>query len=187
MIGGTGDDIYVVDVAGDVVTENASEGTETMRSSIAYALAANCENLTLTGSAAVNATGNAANNVIAGNSANNLIDGGAGADTMSGGGGDDTFIVDNAGDIVSENVSEGVDTVQSSVTFALGSNVENLTHTSKVRTTWPRPLPEREAPINSWCSGPSKQRISPPSFRNKAPIGAKRLAALAFLNTSLAS
>src|SRR6185295_2392748 len=37
--------------------------------------------------------------------------------------------VDNTGDVVTELTNEGTDTVQSSVTYTLGPNVENLTLT----------------------------------------------------------
>ena len=59
----------------------------------------------------------------------NVLDGGAGADTLVGGTGNDTYVVDNAGDVVTEGAGAGTDTVQSSVTFTLGANVENLTLT----------------------------------------------------------
>src|SRR5207247_9594587 len=121
MIGGTGDDTYTVDSAGDVVTENASEGTDTVLSSISYTLGANVENLTLTGTAA-NATGNSLANVITGNASNNVIDGGAGNDTMIGGAGDDTYIVDSTGDVVTEHSGEGTDTVVSSVEIGRASS-----------------------------------------------------------------
>jgi Ca2+-binding RTX toxin-like protein len=129
LIGGTGNDTYYVDNTGDVVTENANEGTDTVQSSITYTLGTNVENLTLTGTSAINGTGNTLNNVITGNSANNTLSGGTGADTMVGGLGNDTYVVDNTGDVVTENVNEGTDTVQSSVTYTLGANVENLTLT----------------------------------------------------------
>lgn len=129
MVGGLGDDTYIVDSASDVVTENANEGSDTVRSSVTLTLANNVENLILTGTTAINGTGNALNNTITGNSAANTLSGGTGADTMIGGSGDDIYVVDNTGDIVTENASEGTDLVQSGVTYTLATNVENLTLT----------------------------------------------------------
>ncbi|MEY4765486.1 MAG: hypothetical protein RI907_2159, partial [Pseudomonadota bacterium] len=138
MAAGAGNDTYVVDNAGDVVTENAGEGTDLVNASVTTTLSANVENLTLTGTAAINGTGNGLANVLTGNTAanalsggdgNDTISGGAGADAMTGGLGDDTFVVDNTADTVTEALNEGLDLVQSSVTFTLGNNVENLTLT----------------------------------------------------------
>ncbi len=138
LIGGADNDTYVVDNTGDVVTENANEGTDLVQSSIAYTLGINVENLTLTGGTAINGTGNALNNVLTGNAANNLLTGGAGNDTLNGGAGadtliggtdNDTYVVDNTGDVVTENTNEGTDLVQSSIAYTLGINVENLTLT----------------------------------------------------------
>jgi Ca2+-binding RTX toxin-like protein len=124
--GGMGNDIYIVG-AGDSVIEAADAGTDTVVSDVSWALSDNIENLTLTGHAATYGIGNALDNVIVGNSAANILDGGAGADFMQGGDGDDIYIVDNIGDVVVEGFNEGIDLVQSGVTYALGNNVENLT------------------------------------------------------------
>jgi len=129
LSGNTGNDTYIVDNAGDIVVENADEGTDTVKSSVTYTLSDNVENLTLTGTAGRNGTGNALDNLLIGNSGNNVLDGGIGADTMTGGVGNDTYIVDNTGDVVTENANEGTDTVQSSITYILGENVEKLTLT----------------------------------------------------------
>src|SRR5262245_37027953 len=74
LIGGTGNDTYVVDNTGDTVTENAGEGTDLVQASVTYMLSANVENLTLTGSADINGTGNSLANIITGNSGNNTLD-----------------------------------------------------------------------------------------------------------------
>ncbi|MDD1448344.1 hypothetical protein MEN98_19955, partial [Dolichospermum sp. ST_sed8] len=133
LIGGTGNDIYIVDSTTDTITENANEGTDTIQSSVTFSLAnlPNIENLTLTGTVAINGTGNAANNVITGNTANNILDGGAGTDTLIGGTGNDIYIVDSTTDTITENASGGTDTIQSSVTYTIAAlaNVEYLTLT----------------------------------------------------------
>src|SRR5205085_2571586 len=128
LSGGLGNDTYIVDNVGDVVTELAGTGTDNVLSSITYTLASEVENLTLTGTGAINGTGNVLANVITGNSGN-ILDGGAGADTMAGGIGNDTYIVDNAGDVIVENAGAGVDTVQASFSYTLAANIENLTLT----------------------------------------------------------
>ena len=91
MIGGTGNDTYFVENGGDHVTEYASEGTDLVKSSISYTLGANVENLTLTGTAAIDGTGNTLANVITGNSAANVLRGNGGTDTIHGGDGNDTI------------------------------------------------------------------------------------------------
>jgi Ca2+-binding RTX toxin-like protein len=141
LIGGAGNDTYVVDNSGDFVVENAGGGTDTIQSSLTYSLVGlpNVENLTLTGSAA-NGTGNSGNNVLTGNSGNNVLNGGdgndtlnglAGIDTLIGGKGNDIYVVDTTTDVITENAGQGTDTIQSSVTFTLAAlpNIENLTLT----------------------------------------------------------
>jgi Ca2+-binding RTX toxin-like protein len=140
LIGGVGNDVYVVDNVGDIITENLNQGTDTVSVNFTYTLASgnNVENLTLTGTTAINGTGNELNNSITGNAANNILtgglgndtlNGGVGADTLIGGVGDDIYTVDNAGDTITENLNEGIDTVNSSITWVLGNNLEKLTLT----------------------------------------------------------
>ena len=61
-----------------------------------------------------------------GNSGANILDGAAGADTMSGGLGNELYVVDNAGDR-DRGCSAGIDGVNSSISYTLGANLENLT------------------------------------------------------------
>ncbi|MFN8952330.1 MAG: bluetail domain-containing putative surface protein [Aphanizomenon sp.] len=105
--------------------------TDTLTASVTTTLPANVENLTLTGAAAINGTGNAGNNVITGNTGNNILNGGAGIDTLIGGLGNDTYVVDSATDTITELANGGTDTIQSSVTYTIAAlvNVENLTLT----------------------------------------------------------
>lgn len=133
MLGGLGNDTYIVDNKADVVIETSTLATEIDRvnSSVSYALAANVENLSLTGSAAINGTGNTLNNVLTGNIAANILNGGIGADKLIGGLGNDVYVVDNAGDSVTEtsSLATEIDSVNSSVSYLLGANIENLSLT----------------------------------------------------------
>ena len=141
LIGGLGDDIFIVNNVGDVIVEYFNEGIDRISSSVTYNLPINVENLTLTGSVAINGTGNDLANNIVGNAANNILSGGAGndiisgflgADTMIGGLGNEIYTVDNVNDVVTENLNEGTDKVNSSVTYTLSANVEDLTLTGSL-------------------------------------------------------
>jgi Ca2+-binding RTX toxin-like protein len=127
LIGGDGNDKYIIASNNVQVYENDGEGTDEVASSISYTLGDNVENLTLTGSESIDGTGNSIENVLTGNSLDNLLDGGQGKDMLVGGDGSDTYIVDNAQDDVVENTNEGTDIVQSTVSYELSANIENLT------------------------------------------------------------
>jgi Ca2+-binding RTX toxin-like protein len=74
--------------------------------------------------------GSTGNDNLFGQSGDDFLNGGGGNDIMAGGSGDDTYVVDVAGDTVTENNNEGTDTVQTSLaSYTLGGNVENLTFT----------------------------------------------------------
>jgi len=106
MRGGAGNDRYIVDHAGDTVTELVDQGYDIVESSVSFSLAGQyAEELRLTGSANVNGTGNSLGNALWGNSGNNLLrgeggfdqlHGGLGMDTLAGGAGGDLFWFDTA-------------------------------------------------------------------------------------------
>jgi Ca2+-binding RTX toxin-like protein len=143
MFGGTGNDTYIVDNTGDVVTEAVGEGTADMvKTSVSYTLAAGSEVETLSGTGAVGLTlrgnefantvngtnGASPNDTLFGGAGNDTLNGGLGADVMAGGIGNDTYFVDNALDVVTENAGEGTDTIWAGSNYALtaASEVEFL-------------------------------------------------------------
>ncbi|WP_394753431.1 calcium-binding protein [Crenothrix sp.] len=91
ITGKKGADIYYVNNVGDKVIESLNQGIDLVLSSVNYTLSDNVENLSLSGTAALNGTGNALNNRIIGNAANNTLKGLAGNDKLIGSGGDDTL------------------------------------------------------------------------------------------------
>src|SRR5262245_2659692 len=70
--------------------------------------------------------GELGNDILSGGLGNDQLDGGMGADNMMGGAGNDAYWVDNVGDVVTELVNQGIDTVNSTISYMLGANVENL-------------------------------------------------------------
>ena len=124
LIGGSGNDTFITD-GGDTIIESTGGGTDTVRSSVSLTLGSNLENLILTGTAAINGTGNSLANTLTGNAGANTLNGGTGVDRLIGGAGNDTFITDG-GDTIIEATGGGTDTVRSSVSLTLGSNLENL-------------------------------------------------------------
>jgi Ca2+-binding RTX toxin-like protein len=91
--GGLGNDTYVIDNTGDSVQENANSGSDLVESSITYSVSSrpNVEHVVLTGTAAINATGNSGNNMLRGNAANNTLASNGGVDALQGLGGNDTL------------------------------------------------------------------------------------------------
>ncbi|MGD9711759.1 MAG: putative Ig domain-containing protein, partial [Thermomicrobiales bacterium] len=119
LIGGSGSDRYFTD-GGDKIVEAVNSGLDTVVSTASHTLAANVENLVLSGAAKISGTGNALANRIDGstNSAANML---------AGRGGNDVYVV-GAGDRITEAANGGTDTVLSSqVSLNLGvfANVEN--------------------------------------------------------------
>jgi Ca2+-binding RTX toxin-like protein len=70
------------------------------------------------------------NDSLNGGVGNDSLDGGLGIDTLNGGLGNDIYVVDNSQDVViTSGATDVIDTVQSSITYTLGSHLENLTLT----------------------------------------------------------
>ena len=152
MFGGHGDDIYVIDAQDVIVSEGGGSGVDTVRSSVtninlsnAAVFLGDLENIELTGTGNINATGNGLGNRITGNTASNvlsgeggddILDGGGGGDILRGGAGNDTYLL-LAGDEADEARagSGGVDTVVAAFTVNLLTSsflygeFENLTLT----------------------------------------------------------
>ncbi|QIG95967.1 hypothetical protein [Bradyrhizobium sp. 6(2017)] len=126
MIGGYVNTVFYVDNALDQVSDPSTTDHDTVVASLDYVLPDGVEELQLTGDAQIG-IGNAEDNTVVGNGGDNALNGLSGSDTMVGGAGNDTYFVDDPGDVVTEGVNEGTDIVHSSISYALGANLENLT------------------------------------------------------------
>ena len=78
------------------------------------------------GSSALTLTGSSGSDYLFGGSGADTLTGGAGADRMVGGDGNDTYYVDNTGDQIIEKSEGGSDSVDSSVSYTLSANIEDL-------------------------------------------------------------
>ena len=114
MYGGMGNDTYYVEQTGDKAIERGGEGNDSVYSSITYSLYGQVvENLTLTGSADIDGTGNTLHNRLTGNAGANVLDGGAlndilngraGKDVLIGGSGSDTFLFETERDAQGDTI-----------------------------------------------------------------------------------
>jgi Ca2+-binding RTX toxin-like protein len=165
MMGGTGNDGYAVDDIGDVVTELAGEGTDSIGTALtSYTLPEEVENLRFTGDVQrFSGTGNGLANrieggllgdtlsgkdgddvlvgkqngdLLIGGAGNDVLDGGQNLDTLIGGSGDDRYIVLEAGDILVELPDQGIDTVQAALAvYVLPADFEDLALTGPWNAT----------------------------------------------------
>lgn len=153
MEGRSGNDLYEVEDPNDVVVEIAGGGYDVVHSTAAsYVLGADVEELLMVGTNSFNATGSNVDNLITGNantnvlsggagndtlrggvSGDDVLDGGAGNDRMEGGNGSTTYYVDAAADVVVETGTTGTDRVISSISYALGTTIENLVLTGSAQ------------------------------------------------------
>ena len=151
LLGGSGDDIYVVSTVLDKISD--SGGTDLVRSSVSYTLVSDLEHLVYTGSAVATLTGNDLDNsltsesstadTLVGGAGSDTLRGGGGADSMAGGLGIDFYVISSGSEIVYEISSQGdsdtalVEISGSNVVFnlALNSEVENIIYTGIGRAT----------------------------------------------------
>ena len=136
MDGGAQNDTYYVDNTGDVVVEhnNANGGADILYVSFSYTLAAgvSIELLTtsaISGTAAIDMTGNELNNTLWGNNGANTLSGGIGGqDTLVGFLGNDIYLINNVTEVVVENAGEGTDIVyvNSNYTLSAHASIELL-------------------------------------------------------------
>ncbi len=142
LIGGLGDDTYVLRNAATRIVEAAQGGLDRVAAGVDFRLAAGLavEALTTassTGTAPLSLTGNALSQTITGNAgANYLNTGGGAADVLRGLGGDDTYRIHNARDAILEAAGQGTDRVLASVDYRLGAgvSVEILATSSRAGT-----------------------------------------------------
>ncbi|MFN4014604.1 MAG: hypothetical protein ACK4JB_04685 [Reyranella sp.] len=148
IVGGAGNDTLNGGLGTDTVSYAGTATGVTANLAIAGAqntVGAGCDTLsgfenltgssftdTLTGDGSANLLSGgagAAADTLNGGGGDDTLDGGLGADTMLGGLGNDVFIVENAGDVVTEVLNEGTDTVRTSRNYQLTDNVEVLVYT----------------------------------------------------------
>ncbi len=101
VLGGTGDDLYLVSDASLAVIEGAAGGSDRLQSTVSLTLAANVERLDLLGGGNLNGTGNSGANVMTGNGGANRLSGAGGADRISAAGGNDRLYGDGGNDSLS--------------------------------------------------------------------------------------
>lgn len=124
LVGGSGADEYVV-TAGDVITEAAGGGIDTVKSAATWILKAGVEKLVLTGAANASGTGNTAANTITGNAGDNVLKGLGGLDRLLGGGGDDVLDGGAGNDTLTGGT--GADTFAFTTALSTNTNTDILT------------------------------------------------------------
>jgi serralysin len=124
LLGYLGDDQFVVDDAGDEVSESFGEGNDTVLAASSFTLTAGNSIETLkaqlaASTTALNLTGNEFGQTIIGNNGANFLYGAGGADTLQGLLGNDIYALGNGTDAVAD--TGGVDTITSTISRSLAS------------------------------------------------------------------
>lgn len=134
--GGAGNDTFFADNDFDDVI--GGSGVDRVVATVSWWLGEDSEHLTLSGTARINATGNALANTLIGNGADNrieglggadILNGGLGRDTLAGGAGNDSYFIERSDEAAYD--SGGLDKVWSSASYVLGSGLEALVLTGR--------------------------------------------------------
>jgi trimeric autotransporter adhesin len=128
LVGGSGVNVtFVINNANDAIQLQTSPGTDTVAASFNFTLPTNINSLILTGTTALVGTANAGNDTLTANSgADTLVSGTTGTDSLVGGSGNDTFYVNNTADKVTDTSSTANNTLYSTVTYTLPTDVNTL-------------------------------------------------------------
>ena len=138
LIGGAGDDTYIVQTERDTIVEQASGGHDTIRTRTGHLdIPNNVEDAifvsfgtTIIGGNALNnrITGGTSYDVLVGFGGNDTLVGGAGAaNELIGGIGDDIYVSNAVGDSIVELVGGGIDRIETALPiYVLRNQVENL-------------------------------------------------------------
>ncbi len=133
LLGGLGDDIYYITSGGETIFEYAGQGRDIIYTGLSHGLAAGSHvevlsAISLSGTDALQLSGNERDQEIYGNAGANVLRGGGGTDFLLGGFGDDTYYVTDGREIIFEAAGEGRDIVYTGLSHALagGSHVEIL-------------------------------------------------------------
>jgi Ca2+-binding RTX toxin-like protein len=131
MVGGDGNDTYVVDSTSDTVGElgTVSSASDLVQSSVTWSLNKTgntlVERLALTGTSAINGTGNSLANGITGNTGANVLNGGLGNDKVSAGAGNDTLVGGAGNDSLTGGA--GADVFRFNTAPSASTNVDRVT------------------------------------------------------------
>lgn len=136
LVGGDGNDTYVINTGTEVISEDTNGGTDVLKiNSGSIITALNLTANTYKNVESIDGSMSSATLTLTGNDSDNTLTSGTSANTLIGGKGNDTYVVIDANDVITEAASEGSDTVKladtsllTTIDLSLGGyvNVENI-------------------------------------------------------------
>ena len=144
LVGGSGADTFMINNAGDEIELPQGGSVDVIESSVSYTLTQSVSSLVLIGSSDLTATDDYGRATITGNAGDDTLIGGTGADTLVAGTGVDalvtgtgrnTLVLDNTADVIQVSPGAANDTVESSVSYTLASQLNTLVLTGSGNVT----------------------------------------------------